>query len=144
MSTTTSQHHPDDVEQQRVATVVADMSMSLDGFIADSDGGVDRVFAWYAKPQPPRPTTSEGDRDSTRARRDRLRPANVRGSQRGDDRFECDPTTSASPGRADARFRSNATFSIATRDTPALHARAQPGAARAAALELLARARRVS
>jgi hypothetical protein len=52
MSTTTSQHRPDDVEQQRVATVVADMSMSLDGFIADSDDGVDRVFAWYTKPQP--------------------------------------------------------------------------------------------
>jgi dihydrofolate reductase len=28
------------------------MSVSLDGFVADPAGGVDRVFAWYAKPQP--------------------------------------------------------------------------------------------
>jgi hypothetical protein len=33
-------------------TVVADMSVSLDGFVADPNGGVDLVFAWYAKPQP--------------------------------------------------------------------------------------------
>jgi len=32
--------------------VVADMSVSLDGFVADSAGGVDEVFAWYGKPQP--------------------------------------------------------------------------------------------
>jgi dihydrofolate reductase len=45
-----------------MSTVVADMSVSLDGFVADPAGGVDRVFAWYAKPQPdPRSTepTSE-------------------------------------------------------------------------------------
>ena len=35
-----------------MSTVVADMSVSLDGFVADPGGGVDRVFAWYAKPQP--------------------------------------------------------------------------------------------
>ncbi len=35
-----------------MSTVVADMSVSLDGFVADPAGGVDRVFAWYAKPQP--------------------------------------------------------------------------------------------
>jgi dihydrofolate reductase len=34
-------------------TVVADMSVSLDGFVADAAGGVDEVFAWYGKPQPP-------------------------------------------------------------------------------------------
>ena len=35
-----------------MATVVADMSMSLDGFVAGPHDGVDRVFAWYRKPQP--------------------------------------------------------------------------------------------
>jgi dihydrofolate reductase len=35
-----------------MSSVVADMSVSLDGFVADPDGGVDRVFAWYGKPQP--------------------------------------------------------------------------------------------
>jgi dihydrofolate reductase len=33
-------------------TVIADMSVSLDGFVADSADGVERVFAWYGKPQP--------------------------------------------------------------------------------------------
>jgi dihydrofolate reductase len=28
------------------------MSVSLDGFVADSSDGVERVFAWYGKPQP--------------------------------------------------------------------------------------------
>lgn len=36
-----------------MSTVVADMSVSLDGFVADPAGGVDRVFAWYGRPQPP-------------------------------------------------------------------------------------------
>lgn len=36
-----------------MSRVVADMSVSLDGFVAEPDGGVDRVFAWYGKPQPP-------------------------------------------------------------------------------------------
>ena len=35
-----------------MSTVVADMSVSLDGFVADVEGGVERVFAWYGKPQP--------------------------------------------------------------------------------------------
>jgi dihydrofolate reductase len=32
--------------------VVADMSVSLDGFVADRSDGVQEVFAWYGKPQP--------------------------------------------------------------------------------------------
>lgn len=36
-----------------MSTVVADMSVSLDGFVADPAGGVEQVFAWYGKPQPP-------------------------------------------------------------------------------------------
>lgn len=32
--------------------VVADMSVSLDGFVADANNGVNEVFAWYGKPQP--------------------------------------------------------------------------------------------
>jgi dihydrofolate reductase len=36
-----------------VSTVIADMSVSLDGFVSDPAGGVDQVFAWYGKPQPP-------------------------------------------------------------------------------------------
>ena len=39
--------------------------MSLDGFLADNDDGVDRVFAWYTKPQPPRHTADDGDRASS-------------------------------------------------------------------------------
>jgi hypothetical protein len=35
-----------------MATVVADMSVSLDGFVADPSDGVEGVFAWYGKPQP--------------------------------------------------------------------------------------------
>ena len=37
-----------------MATVVADMSVSLDGFVADPSDGVEGVFAWYGKPQPSR------------------------------------------------------------------------------------------
>jgi dihydrofolate reductase len=33
-----------------MATVVANMSMSLDGFIADPADGTDRLFGWYADP----------------------------------------------------------------------------------------------
>lgn len=32
-----------------MAKVVADMSMSLDGFVADEDDGVDEVFAWMGR-----------------------------------------------------------------------------------------------
>ena len=31
-----------------MATVIASMSMSLDGFVADTADGTDRLFAWYA------------------------------------------------------------------------------------------------
>jgi len=34
-----------------MARVVADMSVSLDGFVADPGDGVREVFAWYGKPQ---------------------------------------------------------------------------------------------
>jgi dihydrofolate reductase len=45
-----------------MSTVVADMSVSLDGFVADPAGGVDRVFAWYGKTQPAaRPTEPSGE-----------------------------------------------------------------------------------
>jgi dihydrofolate reductase len=47
-----------------MTTVVADMSVSLDGFVADSADRPDRVFTWYAKPQPeqsPREPTGEAD-----------------------------------------------------------------------------------
>jgi len=42
-----------------MTTVVADMSVSLDGFVADPSGVVDRVFAWYGRPQPREPTAGE-------------------------------------------------------------------------------------
>jgi dihydrofolate reductase len=35
-----------------MATVVADMSVSLDGFVADRADSVEHVFTWYGKPQP--------------------------------------------------------------------------------------------
>jgi dihydrofolate reductase len=40
------------------------MSVSLDGFVADRDDGVQEVFAWYGKPQPeqsPREPSGEAD-----------------------------------------------------------------------------------
>jgi dihydrofolate reductase len=40
--------------------VIADMSVSLDGFVADAAGGVDEVFAWYGKPQSANPEGSQG------------------------------------------------------------------------------------
>ena len=42
--------------------VVADMSVSLDGFVADPRDGVEHVFAWYGKPQPP--ASAAGDADT--------------------------------------------------------------------------------
>ncbi len=47
-----------------MATVVADMSVSLDGYVADSSDRADKVFTWYGKPQPeqsPREPTGEAD-----------------------------------------------------------------------------------
>ena len=35
-----------------MTTVVADMSVSLDGYVADSADRADKVFTWYAKSQP--------------------------------------------------------------------------------------------
>jgi len=35
-----------------MSEVVADMSVSLDGFVADPGDGVQDVFAWYGRPQP--------------------------------------------------------------------------------------------
>jgi dihydrofolate reductase len=42
--------------------VVADMSVSLDGFVADRRDGVGHVFAWYGKPQPP--ASAAGDAET--------------------------------------------------------------------------------
>jgi dihydrofolate reductase len=47
-----------------MATVVADMSVSLDGFVADPADRADKVFTWYGKPQPeqsPREPSGEAD-----------------------------------------------------------------------------------
>lgn len=47
-----------------MAQVVADMSVSLDGFVAGPGDGVREVFAWYGKPQPeqsPREPAGEAD-----------------------------------------------------------------------------------
>ena len=47
-----------------MAQVVADMSVSLDGFVADRSDGVEDVFAWYGKQQPeqsPRELAGEAD-----------------------------------------------------------------------------------
>ncbi|MGA9856596.1 MAG: dihydrofolate reductase family protein [Solirubrobacteraceae bacterium] len=44
-----------------MSTVVADMSVSLDGYVADPAGGVDQVFAWYGKPQPAAQATEPSD-----------------------------------------------------------------------------------
>lgn len=65
MSITTSQSGSPEQREQSSATVVADMSMSLDGFVADLEDGVDRVFAWYSRPQPPRRAADSADRDSS-------------------------------------------------------------------------------
>jgi dihydrofolate reductase len=35
-------------ERAVMAKLIADMSMSLDGFVADENDGVDEVFAWYS------------------------------------------------------------------------------------------------
>ena len=47
-----------------MSQVVADMSVSLDGFVADPGDGVQDVFAWYGRPQPdqsPREPAGEAD-----------------------------------------------------------------------------------
>lgn len=50
MSTAAQQNSPHTGQAPRT-TVVADMSMSLDGLAADPGDGVD-VFAWCSKPRP--------------------------------------------------------------------------------------------
>lgn len=48
-----------------MAHVVADMSVSLDGFVADLSDGVQDVFAWYGKPQPEQsPREPDGEADA--------------------------------------------------------------------------------
>jgi dihydrofolate reductase len=47
-----------------MTAVVADMSVSLDGFVADTADRADKVFTWYGKPQPehsPREPNGEAD-----------------------------------------------------------------------------------
>jgi dihydrofolate reductase len=52
-------------EEYSMSTVVADMSVSVDGFVADPAGAVDRVFAWYTKPQPAaQPTEGASEADA--------------------------------------------------------------------------------
>ena len=41
-----------------MATVIADMSMSLDGFVADSDDRTDQVFGWFFGGDTPVPTAN--------------------------------------------------------------------------------------
>jgi dihydrofolate reductase len=41
-----------------VATVIADMSMSLDGFVADSEDRTDQVFGWFFGGDTPVPTAN--------------------------------------------------------------------------------------
>lgn len=44
-----------------MSRVIANMSMSLDGFIADPDDGVGLLFTWmaHADPSSPKPRTQE-------------------------------------------------------------------------------------
>lgn len=35
-----------------MTTVIADMSVSLDGFVADTSDDIGKIVAWYGKPQP--------------------------------------------------------------------------------------------
>jgi hypothetical protein len=51
--------------------VVADMSVSLDGFVADPGDGVHGVFAWYGKPQPAHSPRRAAGRLGERMRRGR-------------------------------------------------------------------------
>jgi dihydrofolate reductase len=65
MNTTPEREQQHEHPDRSTGTVVADMSMSLDGFVADPEDGVDRVFAWYGKPQPSRRSAGEGERDAS-------------------------------------------------------------------------------
>lgn len=63
MSTTIPQRPAADVRRDSISTVVADMSVTLDGFVAGPDDAWDRVLAWYSKPQPPRGRGTDAERD---------------------------------------------------------------------------------
>ena len=65
MSTITSTQSPSDGPAIATSTVVADMSVSLDGFVADPEDGVERVFSWYAKLQPPARPSDPAERGSS-------------------------------------------------------------------------------
>jgi dihydrofolate reductase len=43
-----------------MATVVADMSMSLDGYVADPHDGINEVFSWFMTGDVPVPTANPG------------------------------------------------------------------------------------
>jgi dihydrofolate reductase len=43
-----------------MATVIANMSVSLDGFVADSSDGIEQVFAWYGAGDVEVPTSTPG------------------------------------------------------------------------------------
>jgi dihydrofolate reductase len=61
-----------------VTRVIADMSMSLDGFVADPGDGVDELFGWYSKGTVGGPRPGRTSRDATfRADRDAGAPADV-------------------------------------------------------------------
>jgi dihydrofolate reductase len=48
-----------------MGAVVADMSVSLDGFVADTADRADKVFTWYGKPQPEQsPHEPSGEADA--------------------------------------------------------------------------------
>jgi dihydrofolate reductase len=60
-----------------MSTVYTHMTMSLDGFIADPEDGVDELFAWYSAGEVAIPTANEDirfevDEDSARMLRDML------------------------------------------------------------------------
>jgi dihydrofolate reductase len=46
------------MKEHLMATVIADMSMSLDGFVADSDDRTDQVFGWFFGGDTPVPTAN--------------------------------------------------------------------------------------
>ena len=109
-----------------MAMVVADMSVSLDGFVADPSDGVGRVFAWYGKPQPGHGAWRPRHR---RARGDHFRAAHLRGRRRlgrppphrgtGDRRH---PRGARTVGRGRVRPSSFVTDGIESRHADAAHA----------------------
>src|SRR5919108_602431 len=45
-------------KEHPMATVIADMSMSLDGYVADTEDRTDQVFGWYFGGDTPVPTAN--------------------------------------------------------------------------------------